>query len=181
MPDAFNPYSAPLSNLNPQASAGGCWNDMNVVVVSKDADLPPRCVKCNAPAEAPIKTRTYYWHHPALYLLVLPGLLIYAIVALIVRKKAILHLGLCDAHRKKRLYGLLLGWGGGLGGLALMIASANQDSCGLGFTGLAVFFVGIVAGNLMARTLYPERIDETYVRLKGAGPEFLASLPPFRG
>lgn len=177
-----NPYAPPQASLDPHAQeAGGCWRDGNAVVLPNGGDLPPRCVKCNAPAETPVKARTYYWHHPALYLIALVALLIYAIVALIVRKKTTVHPGLCEEHRRKRTWGLALGWLGGLGGPVLMIASTDLDSCGLGLFGLGLFFVGLVGGLVLARILYPERIDERCVRLKGAGAAFLDSLPLFNG
>ena len=83
-PVAVLPYASP-------AAAGGyypdgAWREGNVLIVRKNVALPPRCVKCGAPAEGPLMKRTYYWHDPILYILILAGILIYAIVALIVRK-----------------------------------------------------------------------------------------------
>jgi hypothetical protein len=182
MTEPFNPYAAPSANLNPQSAGEGCWRDEKVVVMAREGSLPSRCVKCNAPAETPIKERRIYWHHPGLYLLVIfPGLLIYAIVALIVRKKASISPGLSQIHQRKRNIGLALGWIGGLGGPVMMVMSLSLDSCGLGFFGLALFFVGLIAGMVLARNLYADHIDDSYVRLKGAGPDFLASLPDFHG
>ena len=50
--------------------------------------FPHRCVKCNEPTEPPNKRRTVYWHHPAVYVLLLVYVIVYIIVAVIVRKTA---------------------------------------------------------------------------------------------
>jgi hypothetical protein len=43
------------------------------------------------------------------------------------------------------------------------------------------FLVGVVVGAVQSSVLTPTKIDATYVRAKGASPEFLATLPPFPG
>ena len=65
----------------------------------------------NAPAEGYTKKFNLSWHHPALYLIVLAGVLIYVIVALIVRKTARVNIPLCPAHRAKRRNIILTGLG----------------------------------------------------------------------
>jgi hypothetical protein len=180
MSSTFNPYAAPKANLQP-FSEGGCWRDGDVVVVTREGDLPPRCVKCNAPAGTPIKARTLYWHHPALYVIALFALLIYLIVAVIVRKKAVLSPGLCPVHQRRRTLGLLLGWLSPIAGVVLLIMGGSSDYCSVMVVGGLLIMGGLIAGVVLARILYPERIDDAFVRLKGAGPAFLDSLPPFHG
>ena len=51
----YNPYAAPQSEVVPSRQEPGieegAWRDGSLlVVVSQDAELPDRCVKCNAPA-----------------------------------------------------------------------------------------------------------------------------------
>ena len=174
-----NPFAPPSASLE-DASADRVWRDGKVLVAPLGAELPPRCVKCGEPATQ-MKKRTYYWHHPALYLIVFCALLIYLIVALIFRRRATLTVGLCPVHVKKRRIGILVGWLGALAGIVLAVAGGSQDSCGVMLAGLALFLGTIIAGLFMARVLYPEHIDATYARMKGCGEGFLAELPDFNG
>ena len=148
-----------------------------MIVAHKNALLPPHCPKCNAPVDRPPRKWTYYWHHPAIYLTILAGLLIYVIVALVVRQKGAVYFSLCPRHRTRRVLGLLIGWIGGLGGVVVAIAGAANQSAAIGILGIVIFIVGIVAA-LSARVLYPNRIDEHFVWLKGASPQYLDLLPP---
>jgi hypothetical protein len=153
------------------------------LIVQPGAESPPRCVKCNAPAEH-IWTKTLYWHHPALYWLILAGLLIYAVIALVVRKSAFVSLFLCPAHLAKRRKNLLVGWlvlasSIGFWVLAFRLGGRGNESRGLtlmlgGFVALCVGLVWIARA---ANVVLPRRIEDGVVTLKGAGPEFLASLP----
>lgn len=174
-----NPFAPPSARLE-DVSTDRVWRDGKVLVAPLGAALPSRCVKCGEPASE-MKPRTYYWHHPALYLLVLCALLIYLLLAIILRRRAILTVGLCETHARKRRNGVLVGWLGTLAGIVMMVAGAANDYCGVAVFGLIFFFGTIVAGMFMARVLYPEHIDRTYARLKGCGEGFLATLPDFHG
>ena len=165
------PYATPV--LMPTTS--DVWHERKTVIARKDAVFPPRCVKCNLPVEGNPIRRTFYWHHPGLFALILAGILVYAIIAIVLRKKGVVHFYVCPKHRQRRLIGLLLGWTGGIGGPVIAIAGAANNSGALATVGIAVFIAGIVAA-LFARVLYPKKIDDHFVWLSGAGPEFLQSL-----
>ncbi len=146
------------------------------------ATLPDRCVKCNAPADPPTKERKIYWHHPAVYLLFLLYAFIYIIVALIVRKKAIVAPGLCAEHKSRRRNALIAVWTAFLAGFILVPTAFNQDVTVAPWTLLGGIFLCLgaaIAGTIFTRVVYPKRIDDSYVRLKGCGAQFLDSLPPF--
>ncbi|MFN8010510.1 MAG: hypothetical protein U0P81_03815 [Holophagaceae bacterium] len=175
-----NPYAPPTASLEPHSEAG-CWRDGRILVARPGAVLPSRCVKCGDPAEEPLKPRKFYWHHPAFYLIALVALLLYVIVAMIVRKEGTVSLGLCPRHRKRRLAGQLLGWLGFLLGMGLMITGAAQDSCGVAVAGLVAMLGCLVAGVILARLVHPERIDKDFIRLRGCGEAFLQGLPDFHG
>ena len=97
--DDFNPYAAALTDpdldglgfsSDPKTPVGvGGWRDGDLLVISEGAKLPDRCVKCNQPAEGYLLQRKLNWHEPTWYLLVIISPLLYIIVALIIRKKAI--------------------------------------------------------------------------------------------
>lgn len=174
-----NPYAAPSAPLE-DLSIDRVWRDGKVLVAPRTADLPPRCVKCGQPAET-MKKRTFFWHHPALYLLLLCYMILYLIVALIVRKRATLTVGLCSKHAAKRRNGILLGWGGALAGIVLAILGGGQDSCGVMIAGAVLFLGTIIAGMFMARIMYAQHMDSVYARMKGCGEGFLSTLPEFHG
>jgi hypothetical protein len=173
-----NPYAPPQAPLS-SGSGGRVWREGAILVLEPGAELPPRCVKCDEPAELPLKPRTLYWHHPALYILALVALLLYAIVALIVRKQATVAPGLCLAHRKRRTLWITVGILGPLLGFPIMTLS--QGECGPIFLGALLFLGGLIGGLMGARIVYPERIDPQEVRLKGCGEAFLASLSSYPG
>ena len=177
--EAQNPFAPPSAPLE-DASTDHIWRDGKVLVAPLGTALPERCVKCGEPP-AQMKRRTFYWHHPALYLLALLNLILYAIIAIIVRRRVTLTVGLCKAHARKRLYGILVGWLGALAGIVIAILGGAEDNCGTMVAGVLVFLGTIIAGLFMARVLYPEHIDKVYARMKGCGEGFLAELPDFNG
>jgi len=188
--DDQNPYAPSRASLlarEPVSTPGGSpgsavWRDGNILVALVGAEMPHRCVKCNGPADQPTKVRKVYWHHPGLYLLVPVNAIIYAIVAAVVRKKAFVRAGLCREHKKQRHIALIFAWVGALGGIALMFFGMGS-SLGIWGALLGLFLIigSIVGGLIFARTVYANKIDKSYVRLKGCGIAFLDSLPPFSG
>ena len=184
-----NPYAPSRASLTAtdRASAvddNSVWRDGKVLITLVDAEMPHRCIKCNEPADEPTKKRKVYWHHGALYLLILINALIYAIVALVVRKKALVSAGLCTEHKKRRRNALIFGWTGTIVGLVLMGHGLGSGSSGSGveaLVGILTILVSIIAGMIFGRIIYAKKIDKTYVRLKGCGVAFLDSLPQFTG
>jgi MFS family permease len=183
---ANNPYAPSRASLKsgraPGMNDGEIWRDDDRVIVAHGVLFPHRCVKCNEPAEEPQKIRKVYWHHPTLYLLFFFWAIVYFIVALIVRKSAEIDPGLCTEHRKKRQRWIAIGWIGSLSGLLLLpvIATTLQlDSGWWMVLGAVCFFGFAIVGIVKSRILYPKRIDDRFVRLSGAGDDFLDSLPDF--
>jgi hypothetical protein len=175
LPPAVLPYASPAAYQ--PAPTAGVWQDGNVIVAFNGAVFPPRCVKCNAQAEpARALRKEYYWHHPAIFFTVLAGVLLYAILAVVIRKKGTVTFCLCDLHRAKRRNGILLGWILIPGGIALMIASAVYQNGWITLVGALVFIAGVIAA-MRAQPLKPKKIDDHYLWLKGGGPAFLAELP----
>jgi hypothetical protein len=74
------------------------------------AALPQLCVKCGAPADGKPVVKTFYWHNPAFYLIILAGVLIYVIVAMIVRKSIRVSVPLCAQHAHRRSIAVTLAW-----------------------------------------------------------------------
>src|SRR5262245_40589761 len=97
--------------LPPPPTANGIWRDKSTLVMTKDASLPDRCIKCNAPANGLRLTRKLAWHTPVLYLTILIAVLVYAILAAVLSKRAIVYLGMCRQHFERRRKQIVIGWG----------------------------------------------------------------------
>jgi hypothetical protein len=186
--DDRNPYApSPASrDIVEQPSSAGtdiaAWRDGDVLITLVGAQLPQRCVKCNGPADHPTRTRKIYWHHPGVYMLVVINVVIYAIVAAIVRRRAFVRAGLCVEHKKRGRITLLLVWSGALGGIVLMVfGMASSWGIWGALPGLLLILGSIFAALLFARIVYAKKIDKSHVYLRGCGNAFLDSLPPFPG
>ena len=185
-----NPYAAPLSEPGLDAQiiqpTGGIWREANTLVLWKDAVLPDRCVRCNAPANGRRLVRKLYWHEPAIYLILvlmflcgLIGAIVYAVVAMIVRKKAVVAIGLCDRHYARRVHSIIAWWLITLACAGLLwygLRSVDRNAWAI------VAAVFIFLGNLffavaISRPVVPARIDDHYVWLKKIHPDYLAEFP----
>jgi hypothetical protein len=184
--DDRNPYAPSRASLSQDRAPSGqpgsavtAWRYRKTLVMVSGSTLPQRCVKCNEPADEPTKARKVYWHHPGVYAFVLINIIIYAIVGMIVRKRAIVAPGLCVAHKKRRKLGLTLGWGGFVLGLVSIFAGVAGRQQGTLFAfGLLLLFSAALVGIVMGRIVYASKIDKSQIWLKGCGAEFLDSLPP---
>jgi hypothetical protein len=188
--DDRNPYAPSQASLNvtePVSRTDGStaiavWRDGDVLITLIGAEMPHRCVKCNGPADQPTKARKVYWHHPGLYLLLLFNVIIYAIVAAILRKKAFVSAGLCREHKKRRRLALISAWSGSLSGIVLMFFGMGSRWGAWGaLLGVLLILGSVIGGLIFGRIVHAKRIDASYVRLKGCGIAFLDSLPPFSG
>lgn len=90
------------------------WSEGGLLVMAKDASLPDRCIRCNAPAHQRVQ-KTFSWHSPFLYLLILAGILTYIVVAIFVRHSIKVELPLCERHARRHRKGVVLVWVGFLG------------------------------------------------------------------
>lgn len=156
---------------------GGVWRENELLVAEKGSVLPDRCVKCNGPAEGFRLQRKLTWHPSGYYFLIIfPGLLIYALVAMCISKRATLHVGLCSDHRRKRTNGMLVAWGLFAASLASFFAAAAFRSGWLVVIGFLLLLASPIYGSITCRTISPKRIDETHAWVNGACPEYLNSL-----
>jgi hypothetical protein len=163
----------------------GIWRDGILLVMSKGAQLPYVCVKTNKPADRWLR-RQLYWHSPWIYLLLLISIWVYLIVALIVREKADIQIGLCREQVARRRWAIASGWLGSLVGVVLVIAgianSQLQNVAWLvGIAGLLVFIGAVIPSVIISRMVVATRITKRYVWLKGVNLSYLAALPAFPG
>lgn len=169
-----------------QFQAERVWREQATLVMAKGSPLPPRCVKCNAPADAKPWRKTLYWHHPAWYAVILVNILVYAMVAMVVRKSVKVTAGLCPAHRAARRRKLLIAWLLALIGIGLIasgidvLVNLRSDDPSEGLLLVLGGFASIIVGALFgkfAAVLRAKKIDATYAWLDGAGPDFLSNFP----
>lgn len=186
-----NPYQAPMVNTRtpPAGSERGIWSDGKLLVVHKQATLPPFCVKTNQPAKKEI-SRTFYWHPGVVYLLILLHLFIYIVAALVVRKNHKLTVPLSAEAAAKRSSRILLGWVLALLGIGVVVfgffiilsGQSNSPYIPIGVAlivaGFVTLIVGAVLGSRAANILAAKKITEHATWFKGADPAYVRRFPP---
>lgn len=165
----------PSGQLNSRATA---WRYRKMLVMVPETALPDRCIKCNAPAHEPTKERKVYWHHPAVYVLILINVILYAIVGAIVRKRAMVAPGLCEVHKKSHKMTVIAAWSVFALGLALMVVAIKTDGSATQLlSGFLLMLAAVLVGMIRGRIVQAHKIETTRVWLRGCGEEFLDSLP----
>jgi hypothetical protein len=173
-----NPYAPPRAETDFAVGLAGPYQVLRregefVVIPVLGASFPPRCVVCNEPGQHRLR-RKLWWHPPGYYALICVGWVIYAIVAMIVRKSADFEIGLCDAHLARRRNAILLGW---LGVPACIAAGALLiDLAPALATMLFIVSFGLLVTSLvMVRLVSASRIQDGTAWIK-VGRPFLDSL-----
>ena len=164
----------------PPPPSGGIWRDKKTLVMAKEAALPDRCVKCNAPANGLRLKRKFSWHHPILYLFVFGAALLYVIIAAVLSKRATVYLGLCQEHFQRRRKHLAIGWLLLLLGLVTPIPAIAYDYLIFALLGVIVFIFGVVWLVVVSRVVSVKRIDDRLVWLNGFNSNYLSQLPPWQ-
>ena len=143
------------------------------------AILPPPCAKCGAPADGKPVERTYYWHHPAIYLTILAGLLIYVIVALIVRKSMKVRVPLCAGHVQRRSIAVTLAWVLPLIGIAdaFVLPQFNVDGGIVALLTVVLVLAGLVIWAVVASPIRPSFIDPTRGEFTGFCDDYVQQFP----
>ena len=104
--------------------ANVAWRDGELLMVRKDAVLPDRCLKCNAPAQGFQFKRSLTWASPWYALLILLSPILFIIVYVIVSRRGKVTVGVCPVHRNKRNRAILAGWLTALAGIASSFLAA---------------------------------------------------------
>lgn len=164
----------PLPPRLPAAGYGRSGTELHV----RAGGQPPmdRCVKCGAAAtSAPLIT--FSWHTPLIYLSILAGVVVYLILALILRQTVSFRVGLCPHHTSMRRAWSVGGWLGLIAFLGgFLVAAAMQSPMPLLVVTLPGLVLAIV-GSRLSTTLRPVVIRDGVGCFKGASPAYLESLP----
>lgn len=172
---SFNPYMSPRADME-EAPQGQCWREGKLLVMWVGSSLPHRCVKCNEPAVKPVKPRKISWHHPGWYVLLLVYIVAYAIAARLASKRQTIAPGLCARHTSKRNLFNIASIGLFCAGLFLLFYGIS-DLNGIAIPAGAVAVVlSIIISMTGTRIVYPSRITDDLIYLKGCGEPFLDSL-----
>jgi len=106
--------------------------------------------------------------------------LLYIIVAMVVRKTGKVAVPLCAAHRRRRRCAIAVGWLTSLSGFALIVAGAgmydHQEFPVIG--GIVLLLFGIFYGILRSQVAVPKKIDKRLIWLRNVDSGFLAEFPP---
>jgi len=188
--EQVNPYAAPQEALPfaPIPSAAlppfaGLWRQGDLLVMHKRAPLPDICLKSNQPATRRLK-RTLAWHHPAIYLTILLHVFVYAVIALILRKTATIHIPLTEEWFSIRRRRMIFSWSA-VGLSVLLFAAAiavidQQNWAPLVLIGAIFLLLGaMIYGLISCRLVWPKRMTDDYIWLKGVHPDFLNRLEPW--
>ena len=156
------------------------WRHKSTLVLTKETPLPNRCVKCNEPTGERLK-RKLTWHHPAIYLTILISILVYAVIAMVLRKTATVNIGLCEDHLNTRRRNLAITWVLGIAGvLCLPLAGILEDATFVGIGSLLILTTAIF-GTVTLRVVVPSKIDDHFVWLKGINADYLQQFPQWHG
>lgn len=153
------------------------WRSNSALVMNKRAQLPQRCVKCNAPTQHTLK-RNLRWHHSTLYISILGSLLLYLVLALVLSKSATIHVGLCETHLAARKRDIIITCFLVLVSFAGFYFAAMTEDMNLVFVGAIVFLGGVIYGIVRTKVVAPKKIDEHYVWLTGINDNYLQQFPP---
>ena len=157
-------------------NADSVWRKNSVLVMTRHALLPDRCIKCNDLADRKLR-RNLSWHHPALYLVIFGGALFYVVLALIFRKSAKIEVGLCENHYALRKRDILITWILGLLSVgSFFLASQLEDLTYVG-VGIMLIISTAIYGIMKVRVVTPTKIDDHLIWLKGFDRNYLADLP----
>lgn len=186
----FNPYQAPTA-LAPQMHfasnpfEAGVWRQGDLLVMHKTARLPDRCLKTNEPTLTRFRQKLF-WHHPAIYLLILVHVIIYVILANVLGHRATVEIGVVPERISWRRKVIAIAWLGILGSIAAFIGSFQFDpdaATGIFLTLLLGGIFGALAfaifGVVCSPIVRAKRIDHHYIWMKGVCPAYLNLLPEF--
>jgi len=164
--------------LPPPPTSGGIWRDGKTLVMTKNALLPDRCLRCDAPANGYRLRKRLSWHHPLLYILVFGAALFYVILALALSKRATVDFALCPDHVRKRRNFILAGWGVFLLGVVLVFVGGTYDYASIVIAAILLILADIVWLIFAHKIVSVKRIDDRYLWLTGLNEQYLLQFPP---
>ena len=171
----------------------GPWRQGKTLVFQEGAELPRRCLTCNQPAEHAIKKNLSFVSQWLLLLILLgvPGLILYLLIGVLIRKRAKVTAYLCARHRVRRRYLILGNWLlfaasalaliAGIAGIARTARTGEQEDVWLILNLFAILGGLLSLVMAIALTLFRVRkIENGTAYVRGAGRPFLDDLQPWQ-
>ncbi len=171
-----SPYQPPKSDLV-DATIIGLSRKGRYLVLKPESVWPSRCIKCNSETDYKKQT-TLVYVNPWIYLSLLINLLVTIILTLIFRKKFIVHIPLCAEHSKKRRNYLIFQWLLVALLLASIVVGVVTEEQAMAVVCIFLFLV-IVISAIFGRLAYAAKFKKGYLWIKGAGRNYLDSLPEY--
>ena len=166
----------PVVVLNPE------WRWREYLIVPRKTTLRPRCVKCGIETDGRYWEKKLYWYSPWLFLTLILGLLVFAILVVCIQRKATVNFSLCKDHASTRRWMIAAGWGLSLFSVPLFLAGMYVPPelqfllRPMFLAGIVSLVLGIVLGVRAERTLHVKFIDKQVVWLKKLPESFYVHL-----
>ena len=157
-------------------SSDSVWRQNSVLIMTRHALLPNRCIKCNDPAKRKLR-RNLSWHHPALYLVIFGGVWVYVVLALIFRKSATIEVGFCENHSALRRRDIIITWLLGLLAVGSFFLATQLGDLTLAGTGGLLILSAAIYGIVRVKVVTPTKIDDNLIWLRGFDRNYLDDLP----
>jgi hypothetical protein len=162
-------------------------------VQQADGRLPMVCMRCGEPATV-VKTKMMSYYPRWLILLVLgglPGLIVLAVLALALRKRARLQTPLCDQHQGHWTIRLAIGWAAAVGfvvaaiatvGAFIMLENAGPRNADVFAPFVCIGGMFVFLGLLIlivivhSTSIRPDEITRTHILLNGVSDAFVTAV-----
>jgi hypothetical protein len=148
------------------------------LVAPLQTQLPEVCVFTGGTEDLVRVKQRLTWHHPAIYLTVFWGLIIYVILALALRKTADVTYFMTRAEKKRRTIWHLCNWGIFLSTILWLVLGAATKWHWSYWVAPVSFLASIVCYFLNVRLLYPQKIDDHCAEIRGISKDVLGKLLP---
>ncbi len=171
-----SPYAPPKSSLV-NTAATGIYGFKQYVIHQDGVEWPSRCFKCNTDTNTTKKVKLVYVN-PWIYLSLLITPILTIILALIFQKRFTVQLPICEAHLKKRRNFLFFQWGTVVLTIAGFTIGATTNSDIVIMLSIILVLVILISA-LIGRMIYVAKFKKYNLWIRGAGKEFVCSLPSF--
>lgn len=151
----------------------GYWRDGTRVVMDRNAVLPNRCFKCNDPANGYRRVENLTYVSTGRQLL-------FGVWSYLAAKRAQVAIGLCERHRRSRAWTVAFISMAAIAFSFLEVTQLQPRDVILPITAAAAFIggcVGLVYAAFPRHIVRAAGMTDTHIWLKGAGEDYLASLP----
>jgi hypothetical protein len=157
---------------------GGIWRDGNELVFHESAQLPDRCLKCNAPAAGLRLKKKLKWVDPKWQLL---GLVPYLLIANLYGKHVRVSIGYCQLHLERRRTWMKASAVACVLGVLLLLAAMGEQSSRLALAELAGVAIMLtifgVSSNVARAYIRLKKIQDNCVWLGSVDEDYLSEFP----